>query len=81
LPRFYRFVLKYITPTILLVIMGAWFWQDAVPKFLLANVSAADKPYIIGTWIVMLALFLLLLVLIKIAWRKNNHSAKTRRRQ
>jgi SNF family Na+-dependent transporter len=80
LPRFYRFVLKYITPVILLVIMGAWFWQDAVPKFLLTNVSAADRPYIIGTWVVMLALFLLLLALIKIAWR-NNSSTKTRQHQ
>jgi SNF family Na+-dependent transporter len=80
LPRVYRFILKYITPAILLVIMGAWFWQDALPKFRLANVSAADRPYIIGTWLAMLALFLFLLALIKGAWRRHD-PPKTRRRR
>jgi SNF family Na+-dependent transporter len=78
LPAVYRFILKYITPAILLVIMGAWFWQDALPKFLLTNVGAADRPYIIGTWLAMLALFLGLLALIKLAWR-HQHSIKTER--
>ncbi len=70
-PRIYKFIIKYVTPFFLLLILGFWFYQEGLPTILLKNVSLADKPFVLGTRIGLIALFLLLSVLVKIAWRRK----------
>jgi hypothetical protein len=43
------------------------------------NVASADKPFILGTRIGLVAVFFLLGVLIKIAWRKKRLQAEKMR--
>lgn len=31
IPGFYKFIIKYITPLFLLIILGSWLWQDIYP--------------------------------------------------
>jgi SNF family Na+-dependent transporter len=70
-PRIYRFIMKYVTPVFLIVILTSWFIKDGIPKILMKDVSAADKPFVLGTRIFLIALFVILSVLVKIAWRKR----------
>ncbi len=70
-PRFYRFIMKYITPLFLLVILVAWFAKDGLPVILMKDVSPADRPFILSTRLFLIALFGVLAVLVKIAWRKR----------
>ncbi|NQT22115.1 MAG: sodium-dependent transporter [Candidatus Omnitrophica bacterium] len=71
IPNIYKFIIKYITPTFLFLILGFWFYQDGVPTILMKNVSAAEKPYVLGTRVFILLIFIILAVLVKIAWRKR----------
>ncbi len=70
-PRIYKFIIKFVTPVFLLVILGFWFYQEGLPTILLKGVSEADKPYIAYTRIGLVALFFVLVILVKIAWRKR----------
>jgi len=70
-PRIYKFIIKYITPLFLFIILGMWFWQEWLPIIFMKNVSAADRPFIFGTRLVLLLIFLTLAVLLKVAWRRK----------
>ncbi|MCX7805218.1 MAG: hypothetical protein N3A38_08520, partial [Planctomycetota bacterium] len=35
IPRIYRYIMKYITPVLLVVILAAWFWQDGMDRLLM----------------------------------------------
>jgi hypothetical protein len=70
-PRIYKFIIKYVTPVFLFVILGFWFYQEGLPTILLKGVAEIDKPFIFGTRIGLVALFLVLAILVKIAWRKR----------
>ncbi|MDD5108425.1 MAG: sodium-dependent transporter [Candidatus Omnitrophica bacterium] len=71
IPRVYKFIIKYITPLFLFIILGMWFAQEWLPIILMKNVSGIDKPFILGTRLVLLFIFIILAVLVKIAWRNR----------
>ena len=78
IPRFYRFIIKYVTPAILLAILGGWLWQSGVGVLLLKQaadgsgpLAEADKPYILMARRDMLALFGLLALLVYLVWRRR----------
>ncbi|MCM8792026.1 MAG: sodium-dependent transporter [Candidatus Omnitrophica bacterium] len=71
IPRFYKFIIKYITPLFLFFILGFWFIQQGLPVIILKNVSLDIRPYIMVTRISLIVLFLVLAILVKIAWRKK----------
>lgn len=74
-PVIYKFILKYITPLFLLLILGAWFWQEWLPIILMTNVPSENKMYILLTRLVLLSVFIGLAILVKISWRKKAVSA------
>jgi SNF family Na+-dependent transporter len=69
IPRIYKFVIKYVTPLFLFLILGFWFFQEGIPTMLMKNAAAGDKPFILATRIGLLALFTVLAILVKMAWR------------
>lgn len=71
IPKAYKFIIKYITPLFLLLILGMWFWQEWLPIIFMKNVSCANRPFIVGTRIGLAGIFLILAILVKIAWRKK----------
>ncbi|MEA3489856.1 MAG: sodium-dependent transporter [Candidatus Omnitrophota bacterium] len=71
IPGIYKYIIKYVTPIFLLVILGAWFFQEWLPIIRMDNVSSGNKVYILVTRVVLLLLFLGLTVMVKIAWRKR----------
>lgn len=74
-PKIYKFIIKYITPVYLLVILSVWFWQDWRPIIMLKGVADADRPYVLATRIGILVLLSLMLVLIRIAWKRRENGS------
>jgi neurotransmitter:Na+ symporter, NSS family len=70
-PVVYKFIIKYITPSFLFLILGMWFWQEWRPILTMKKVASADLPFILGTRIGLLAIFFVLAVLVKLAWKKK----------
>lgn len=70
-PKIYKFIIKYITPLFLFFILGMWFWQEWLPIIFMKNVSQASRPFILGTRLGLLLIFLILGILVKIAWRRK----------
>ncbi len=70
-PKVYKFIIKYVTPLFLFVILGMWFVQEWLPIIFLKNVSLGNRPFILGTRIGLFLIFLILAVLVKLAWRRK----------
>ncbi len=72
IPRIYRFIIKFVTPAFLLIILGSWFYQEGIPFILLEDVPKENVPYIIGIRLMLLAFFALLVYLVWKAWRRRS---------
>ena len=48
IPFFFYYVMKYITPVILMILMIWWFIQSALPTLFLHNAAPENVPYIWG---------------------------------
>ncbi len=75
IPRIYKYIIKYITPLFLFCILGMWFWQQWLPVIGMKNVSAADRLYVLGTRLGLLAMFLVLAVMVNRAWKRKKTRA------
>ncbi len=71
IPGIYKFIIKYITPLFLFFILGFWFIQQGIPVILMRDVPAGNRPFVLGTRLGLLSIFLVLSLLIKIAWRRR----------
>lgn len=71
IPTVYKFIIKYVTPLFLLLILGFWFFQQGIPTILMKGVSQADKPYILGIRLMLLGMLFTLAIMVKIAWKKR----------
>jgi neurotransmitter:Na+ symporter, NSS family len=76
LPAVYKFIIKYITPLFLILILIAWSYQQGIPILLMRGISQSDKPYILGTRLMLLGIFFSLGILVKIAWQKRKTTVK-----
>jgi neurotransmitter:Na+ symporter, NSS family len=70
-PKIFKFVMTYITPVYLLVLLGFWTYQDAVKEFLMKGKDPANRPYLWGARVMIVALLLVMLLLIRKAWNKK----------
>lgn len=75
IPKIFYYIMKFVTPAVLFIIMVWWFINDALPILLLKNAVPENIPYIWGARILMITLMLALFVLIKLAWDKNKSKA------
>jgi len=71
IPRIFRFIMKYITPVYILVILVVWTCQDAVKKFLMIGEPAERHPYLWAARLLFLAIILAACLMTKIAWKKK----------
>lgn len=70
-PIFFKFVIKYITPVYLLVMLGVWTYQEAVPKFFMKDAANINHSYLWGARGLILVLILLTLYMVRIAWKNK----------
>ncbi|MBP7050487.1 MAG: sodium-dependent transporter [Phycisphaerae bacterium] len=77
IPQVYRFIIKYITPLFLILILGSYFIQQGRPMLLLENTPREKVPFIIGTRVLLIDLFAALAFLVWLAWRKREAKEAT----
>jgi len=71
IPGIYKFIIRFITPLFLFIILGMWFVQEWLPIIFMKNVSGPDKPFILATRAGLFLVFLILAILVKIAWKRK----------
>jgi SNF family Na+-dependent transporter len=71
IPTVYKPIMKWITPSALLLLLGWWGATQALPVLLMDGVDAARVPYLWLSRGIMLALFIVGLILIREAWRRR----------
>lgn len=87
IPRIYRFIIKYVTPTYLLIVLGAWLYTDGVSVVLLKGVDPAEmvqfagitmsKVHVItGVRLLLLSLLIGVNVAIYLAWKCRKLNSK-----
>ncbi|HEX6629441.1 MAG TPA: sodium-dependent transporter [Gemmatimonadaceae bacterium] len=79
IPRIYRFIMTYVTPLYLGVVLAAWAWQDALPILTLRKSPAGGQVPVESEWYVhasrlfILAIVVFFLVMIRMAWKRNGY--------
>lgn len=78
IPNVFRFIMTYVTPLYLFVILTWWAVTDALPILRLERAAGGGPvapetiPYIIAARGIMLAFVIGFLLLIRLAWQKNH---------
>jgi NSS family neurotransmitter:Na+ symporter len=70
-PRIFKFILTYVTPIYLLILLAYWFYTDAIKEFLMKDEDPARHPYLWGARVMIVALLLVMCLLIRKAWNKK----------
>ncbi len=76
IPGVYKFIMRYVTPLFLLVIMGSYILSESGRgRIMMENVPDADKPYILGTRLMLLGIVAVIVILVRNAWKKKQGGA------
>ena len=70
-PGIFKFIMKYVTPVYLLIILGVWTCQDAIGKFLMRGEPAERRPYLWAARILMALIISAVCILVHKAWKKK----------
>ena len=71
IPRFYKYIIKYVTPVFLICILGFWFYQDWLPVIMMKGVNEECRLFVLGTRILLAVVFISLAAAVKTAWRRR----------
>lgn len=78
-PRLFKFIIKYITPVYLLVMLAAWTAEDALPILRFAKQPAEatpyppeNVPYVLAARLLMVGTAVLFVMLVGIIWRRRH---------
>jgi len=71
IPRIYKFIIKYITPVFLIILLVSWLSQKSWSVITMEAYADADKPYIWMVRIMLIALILGLSIMLKISWNRK----------
>ncbi|HPB67913.1 MAG TPA: sodium:calcium symporter [Candidatus Omnitrophota bacterium] len=71
IPRIYKFIIKYVTPVFLLIILGTWFFQKWLPVIFMEEVAPENKIYILASRVGLFLIFSLIAVMVRVAWRRK----------
>ena len=75
-PRIYKFIIKYVTPTFLLCILISWFIEEGLPVIALTTTPADNRPYVFATRLGLTALLILLAYLVRVAWGRRGREKR-----
>lgn len=71
IPSLFRFLLKYVTPVYIGLILVVWFLQEFRKNITLSRFSEEVIPYIVAARATLGAIIVALLLMIFIAWRRH----------
>ena len=73
IPSIFKFIMTYITPIYISIILLTWGWQDAIPSLTMERVPDEAKPFVLASRAVMIGFFVIFLILIRMAWKRNRY--------
>jgi NSS family neurotransmitter:Na+ symporter len=76
IPIIFKFILQYITPLFLIVLLGTWAWQDASKKLML-DLDDKHTPYLIAGRVLMGVVLLAMLLMLRYAWKRKLEQPET----
>ena len=76
LPRFFYYILKYVTPIYLFLLLGFWLVQDGVDVILMKNVPSENHIYVWFARFLLAGILLLMMFLVRIAWQKKHRVSR-----
>lgn len=79
IPVFFKYVMTWVTPVFLLVMMAWWTVQEAIPTLLMAGRPADEVPVRWASRLVMLGILAGQLLLIRAAWVRRARGLTVRR--
>ncbi len=71
LPRFFYYVIKYVTPVYLLGLFAVWSWQQGIPTLLMKAAPPENRPYLWLARALMLGVTLGVFAMIQRAWARR----------
>lgn len=71
IPRVFRFIIQFVTPVYLIVLLAGWGWQQGIPTLLMVGKPAADIPYLWATRLMMVGLTVGAVLLIARAYKRG----------
>ncbi len=72
-PRIFRTIIKYVTPTMLLVILGSWVFSILPPVLRYEGVNPDYIPYVRAARLMMIGIFIALCAAVAYAWRNRTN--------
>lgn len=76
-PPIFRFIIKYVTPTMLLVILGSWMFNILPPVLRYEGVNPDFIPYVRSARLTMIGLFVVLCMAVAYTWRHRANDPST----
>lgn len=77
IPTIYRFIIRFVTPLMLMTILGIWIWQKWKSQIFLEGVESANKPFVLLTRVGLLGLFVFLLLMIWMVWKRRQEPGRS----
>ena len=74
IPRIFKFIITYVTPLYLIVVLFAWGIGDGIPILTMEGVPETSLPYVLFSRLVILGFIVSFLVLIRVAWKRRPSS-------
>ncbi|MHB9105715.1 MAG: sodium-dependent transporter [Armatimonadota bacterium] len=76
-PRVFRFIIQYVMPIYLVVMLGGWLVKETVPNLLLPYVADQDRPTVIIARVLMGVVLLAMLLMVRVAWKRRQEKTET----
>lgn len=73
IPRVFKFVMTYVTPVYLLVILCWWGWLDAIPILRMERAAPGTEPYVVASRLVIVLFAVVFAFLVRLAWKRNRY--------
>jgi len=70
-PKIFKFIIKYVSPTLLLAMLIWWFSTEWWSVITMEGVPSENVPYVLGIRLVLIAVILILVVMVYYAWRRR----------
>jgi neurotransmitter:Na+ symporter, NSS family len=76
IPQIFKFVMTYVTPAYLFVILVWWGWQDAWPILKMERVTPGSEMYVLISRAVILLFAVAFAILVRVAWTRNRYDER-----
>ena len=73
-PIVFKYIIKYVTPVFLGVLLMVWFVKDGIPYLAMSHVDAGNTGEILGRWgarVLMISIFILFVILTRKAFGRK----------